>query len=140
MPHSNYKYGDIREDGYVWVGKRYNRGKRKDGTYPDDWRHPEAFKLKVVQNRANKKIVYDLIADEVNTYKIKRGCSHCGYNEKAVALDFHHTDRANKFLAVSSYWRTSMVQFKKIREEWKKCVVLCSNCHRIEEKRIRNEN
>ena len=29
MPHSNYKYGDTREDGYVWVGKRYNRGKEK---------------------------------------------------------------------------------------------------------------
>ena len=52
MPDSNYKYGDTREeDGYVWVGKRYNRGKRKDGTYPDDFRNPEAFKLKVIQKR-----------------------------------------------------------------------------------------
>ena len=44
------KYGDTREDGYVWVGKRYDR-KRKDGTYPDDWRSPEAFKLKIEQNK-----------------------------------------------------------------------------------------
>ena len=31
------KYGDTREDGYVWVGKRYNI-RRPDGSYADDWR------------------------------------------------------------------------------------------------------
>ena len=141
MPHSNYKYGDTREeDGYVWVGKRYNREKRKDGTYPDDFRNPEAFKLKVVQNRANKKIVYDLIANQVNDYKIKKGCSHCGYNEKAVALDFHHENREDKIINVSSHWKTSWVQFEKMKKEMEKCIILCANCHRIEEKRIRDED
>ncbi len=42
VPHSSYKYGDTREDGYVWVGKRYSRLK-PDGTYADDFRHPESF-------------------------------------------------------------------------------------------------
>ena len=139
MPHSNYKYGDTREDGYVWVGVRYNR-QRPDGTYPDDWRDPEAFKLKVTQNRTNKKIVYDLIAGEVNDYKIKKGCFHCGYNKKAVALDFHHTNREDKIINVSSHWKTSWVQFEKMKKEMEKCIILCANCHRIEEKRIRDEN
>jgi 5-methylcytosine-specific restriction endonuclease McrA len=137
--HSNYKYGDTREDGYVWVGKRYNR-KRPDGTYPDDFRGPEAFKRKKIEDRKNKKKTYDLISRLTGEEKMKYGCTHCGYNKDSVALDFHHVDRADKFINVSSYWRTSMVQFKKIREEWKKCIVLCANCHRIEEKRIRNEN
>ena len=110
------KYGDTREDGYVWVGKRYSR-KRPDGTYPDDWRNPEAFKLKLKQNRTNKKIVYDLIADEVNTYKIKKGCAHCGYNEKAVALDFHHENREDKIINVSSHWKTSWKQYEKMKKE-----------------------
>ena len=142
MPHSNYKYGDTREDGYVWVGKRYNRGKRKDGTYPDDWRHPEAFKLKVTQNRANKKIVYDLIADEVNDYKVKKGCAHCGYTrwKKAVSLDFHHENREDKIINVSSHWKTSWKQYEKMKKEMEKCIVLCANCHREEEERLRNEN
>ena len=139
MHHSNYKYGDVREDGYVWVGKRYAR-KRKDGTYPDDWRNPEAFKLKMEQNKSNKKIVYDLISNEVNDYKVKKGCAHCGYNEKAVALDFHHENREDKIINVSSHWKTSWVQFEKMKKEMEKCIVLCSNCHRIEEKRIRDEN
>ena len=139
MPHSNYKYGDTREDGYVFVGKRYNR-KRPDETYPDDFRHPEAFKLKVEQNRSNKKIVYDLISNEVNDYKVKKGCAHCGYNEKAVALDFHHENREDKIINVSSHWKSSWKQYQKMKKEMEKCIVLCANCHRIEEQRIRNEN
>jgi len=139
VPHSNYKYGDTREDGYVFVGKRYNR-KRPDGTYPDDFRHPEAFKLKVEQNRSNKKIVYDLISNEVNDYKVKKGCAHCGYNEKAVALDFHHENREDKIINVSSHWKTSWKQYQKMKKEMEKCIILCANCHRIEEKRIRDEN
>jgi hypothetical protein len=134
---SNYKYGDKREDGYVWVGIRYAR-KKSDGTYPDDWRSPEAFKAKIESNRANKKLVYDLISQEVNNYKIKKGCAHCNYNKEAVALDFHHANRDDKIINVSSHWKTSWKQYEKMKMEMKKCIVLCANCHRIEEKRIRD--
>ena len=139
MSHSNYKYGDTREDGHVWIGKRYGR-KKSDGTYADDFRSPESFKRTIEKKKIYKKKIYDLISRLTGEEKMKYGCSHCGYNKYAVALDFHHVDRADKFQNVSSYWRTSMKQFKKIREEWKKCIVLCANCHRIEEKRIRDEN
>ena len=132
------KYGDTRKDGYVWVGKRYGR-RRPDGTYPDDWRNPEAFKLKMEQNKTNKKIVYDLISEEVNNYKIKKGCDHCGYNKEAVALDFHHENREDKIINVSSHWKTSWKQFEKMKKEMEKCIILCANCHRIEEKRFRDE-
>ena len=131
--HSKLKYGDKREDGYIYVGKRYDR----EGEKPD-WRSPAAFERKIIYSRKNKKKTYDLISRLTGEEKMKHGCAHCWYKDEPVALDFHHTDRANKFLAVSSYWRTSMIQFKKIKEEWKKCIILCANCHRIEEKRIRN--
>ena len=137
MSHSNYKYGDVREDGYVWVGIRYAR-KRKDGTYPDDFRSPEAFKEKIESNKKNKKIVYDLITQEVNSYKLERGCTHCSYNKEAVALDFHHEDRKDKIINVSAHWKTSWRQYQKMKKEIEKCIVLCANCHRIEEQRIRN--
>ena len=135
--HSNYKYGDVREDGYVWVGIRYAR-KRKDGTYPDDFRSPEAFKEKIESNKKNKKIVYDLITQEVNSHKLEKGCAHCGYNKEAVALDFHHEDRKDKIINVSAHWKTSWRQYQKMKKEIEKCIVLCANCHRIEEQRIRN--
>jgi|TARA_R110002110_G_scaffold242993_1_gene459398 hypothetical protein len=138
VPHSKYKYGDVREDGYVWVGIRYNR-KRPDGTYPDDFRHPEAFKKILKRNQMNKKKIYDEISRLTSKHKVDCGCQHCGYNKEAVALDFHHLDRDTKHSNVSRFWRTSWRQFLKMKEEWAKCIVLCANCHRIEESRIRWE-
>ena len=131
--HFKLKYGDTREDGYIYAGKRYYKGSEKP-----DWRSPAAFERKLAYGRKNKKKTYDLISRLTGEEKMKCGCAHCGYNTDPVALDFHHINRDDKFISVSSYWRTSMVQFKKIKEEWAKCVVLCANCHRIDEKRIRN--
>ena len=128
-----FKFGDVREDGYIYVGKRYGRKGY-------DWRSPEAYEKYKERNRIKKKKKYDQIAKLVNEYKLKRGCAHCGYKEKAVALDFHHENREDKIINVSSHWKTSWKQYEKMKEEMKKCIVLCSNCHRIEEKRIRNEN
>lgn len=54
------------------------------------------------------------------------GCKICGENEP-VALDFHHTDPSQKDTEVPKllgYGR------KKLLAEIRKCVVLCSNCHR----------
>jgi len=131
--HSKLKYGDKREDGYIYVGKRYDR----KGDKPD-WRSPASFERNLVYSRKSKKKTYDLISRLTGEEKMKHGCAHCGYRDEPVALDFHHINRDDKFISVSSYWRTSMVQFKKIKEEWAKCIVLCANCHRIEEQRIRN--
>ena len=131
MPH--FKFGDVREDGYIYVGKRYGR----EG---GDWRSPESYEKYKERNRIRKKKKYDQIASLVNKYKLERGCAHCGYKDEPVVLDFHHENREDKIINVSSHWKTSWKQYEKMKEEMKKCIVLCSNCHRIEEKRIRNEN
>ena len=131
VPH--FKFGDVREDGYIYVGKRYGR----EG---GDWRSPESYEKYKERNRIRKKKKYDQIASLVNKYKLERGCAHCGYKDEPVALDFHHENREDKIINVSSHWKTSWKQYEKMKEEMKKCIVLCSNCHRIEEKRIRNEN
>ena len=128
-----FKFGEVREDGYTYVGKRYGRKGY-------DWRSPEAFEKYKERNRIKKKRKYDEIARLVNEYKLERGCTHCGYKEDPVALDFHHENREDKIINVSSHWKTSWKQYEKMKEEMKKCIVLCSNCHRIEEKRIRNGN
>ena len=38
----------------------------------------------------------------------------------------------DKINNVSNIWRTSYVQWKKIKAEIRKCIVLCANCHSIE--------
>lgn len=52
-------------------------------------------------------------------------CQKCGYNRCVVALEFHHLDGLDKDFDISS--KTS---WATIEPELKKCVLLCSNCHR----------
>jgi len=78
---------------------------------------------------------------EINNDKLKAGgCKHCEYNDNPYALQYHHLDPTKKIKNVSGYYRTSFNQLRKMREEAKGCIVLCANCHLIEEQRIRDEN
>lgn len=62
-------------------------------------------------------------------YKSKLKCELCGFSHVA-ALDFHHIDALDKDKNLSQMVGLS-TSIPKIKEEIKKCQVLCSNCHRI---------
>lgn len=53
-------------------------------------------------------------------------CAICGYNKTSLAMEFHHLDKTQKEFALSNSNRTLESQFVEL----KKCVLLCSNCHR----------
>lgn len=63
----------------------------------------------------------------INRWKVSKGCSNCGYNESAVALDLHHINESTKDGDVG-YYMTS--RLSKLFNEIRKCVILCANCHR----------
>ncbi len=65
------------------------------------------------------------IRDYLISKKVK--CSHCEQSHVAC-LDFHHEREKDRDLSlvINAGW-----SFKRIDEELKKCIVLCSNCHRI---------
>ena len=50
----------------------------------------------------------------------------CGYDRCAINFHFHHVDRSTKRIALSSHIGRSLAAF---REEAKKCVLVCANCH-----------
>jgi transposase len=54
-------------------------------------------------------------------------CIVCGYDRSARALEFHHLDPAEKRLQLSAQGAT--LGLDVLREEARKCVLLCSNCH-----------
>ena len=69
------------------------------------------------------------------TYKFLRrvkkmvGCIKCGYNEHFAALHFDHIDpsqKSSKGSAIENMW-----SIRRIKEELRKCQVLCANCHSI---------
>jgi len=59
----------------------------------------------------------------IDSLKIEKGCSLCGYNRIASALDFHH-------ITGEKSGNISQLNGKAMLREAKKCIVLCSTCHR----------
>jgi transposase-like protein len=53
-------------------------------------------------------------------------CMRCGYDEHPSALQFHHLDRATKAFNLRDGDTRSLA---RMREEARKCVLLCANCH-----------
>lgn len=62
-------------------------------------------------------------------YKANHPCIVCG-EPYPVCLDFHHIKPTGKGKKTSIGTMIHTQSIKKVRAEIKKCVVLCSNCHR----------
>jgi len=60
-------------------------------------------------------------------------CSRCGGEFPNVCYDFHHLDRQTKYKEVSCMI-TELYSWEDIKNELDKCIMVCSNCHRIIEK------
>ena len=77
----------------------------------------------------------------VNRVKTKYGCKKCGYNEHPVALHLNHINPTNKLYSIAEMISQSK-PWIMIKEEIRKCEILCANCHSIhsyEEKHWRNK-
>jgi hypothetical protein len=61
-------------------------------------------------------------------------CCICGFEKYKSALEFHHLDPSEKDSLVSK-WMANPKSWEKIVNECRKCVCVCSNCH----KAIHNE-
>lgn len=53
-------------------------------------------------------------------------CAVCGYDRCIVNLVFHHVEPAEKSFEMSMGTTKAIATF---REEMKKCVLVCHNCH-----------
>ena len=66
----------------------------------------------------------------VSRYKMLKGCKFCGYKKNPSALEFDHINPKTKIGEVSKMVHANF-SVKKLKEEIRKCRVLCSNCHKI---------
>jgi hypothetical protein len=64
--------------------------------------------------------------------KVVRGCSHCS-ERRPSTLDYHHVEPDKKEFEISNLMRRGL-SFKKMKAEIAKCILLCANCHRVEER------
>lgn len=89
--------------------------KKKDGYY-------RCRKCSVEHVATRRKKVKQQIIEEFGGK-----CKVCGYNKSHYALEFHHLDPDQKEAEVV---QLACLGIDRMREEAKKCVLLCSNCHR----------
>lgn len=87
-------------------------------------KHYEENKKDYIKRAADKKKQQRA---EWEVFKATLSCTQCGENHPA-ALDFHHVVRAPSNRKVHRLVANGTIT--KAREEIKKCVVLCANCHR----------
>jgi len=118
-----FKFGDIREDGYVF--RQWGRI-RPDGSRQPLWMSPTAFK----NNREKCKLYHQeqtkKLRNWINELKVFYGCAVCGYNAEPEGLDIDHLH--DKKFNIGGETKTNK---KRIIEEIKKCQILCGTCHHI---------
>ncbi len=66
----------------------------------------------------------------LDDYKKSLRCERCGFSDFR-ALEFHHVGSSDKDFNVSQMI-SSGLSIAAVQREIEKCIVLCSNCHRIE--------
>lgn len=67
------------------------------------------------------------VLEYVYQLKIKSHCLRCP-ERRPRCLQFHHIDKANKIGNISE-WQGDV---DSLVEEIKKCIILCANCHAVE--------
>lgn len=92
---------------------------------------------RVSDRKERNKQRHELVSLYFSNLKLSRGCSICGYNKCAKALEWHHVDSEDKDLEVSAF--ISKGNLVRALEEIEKCEVLCANCHREEHERLNRD-
>lgn len=115
------KHYELREDGYTFM-YYYKRG---DKVY-EMWNSPQTMIKVRSRRRKQQKEHVKKTKKYVKRVKLYFGCQVCGYKKCSDALQFDHLDVKSKLREVS---KMSSCGFKKIKDEIRKCRVLCANCH-----------
>lgn len=67
--------------------------------------------------------------ETIQDIKLVLKCQKCGYNRCSEALEFHHINLQEKDDGIARMISNNYT-LDKVKEEMKKCVILCANCHR----------
>lgn len=134
----------VRSDGsvYKWIGfyakcksctnKINTRNRSKYKVYYKEYRElhrAETSKRSKMWSYRQKSLWIKILSS-----RLKLECSLCGYNKSFSALDFHHEDPQEKDRNIhfNQAFKTAPTQERvdRVLGELKKCIILCSNCHR----------
>ena len=120
------KYGDIRSDGAMFISYYYNINTNTNyKSRPlEQWIVKETIEKQRKTKAEHKRKTSIANRNFIRRLKRLYGCSVCGYKKSLDALCFHH--KRDKKYIVS---RMSQNSRKSIKEEIRKCILVCHNCH-----------
>lgn len=101
-----------------------DKQKQRDAWNRWYYKHKETENKNRYVSRKERRIKLQNLA---NRYKAYKGCNKCGI-KNPIILDFHHIKEKSFNVATGiahDYKR------ERIKNEIRKCIVLCANCHRI---------
>ena len=77
----------------------------------------------------------------IQRVKTLKGCQICGFKEHYSALGFDHIDPATKDPKLQNHGALNETWgMARIKDEMRKCRVLCANCHAMESHRQGHHN
>lgn len=137
MPYSD----PIKKQEYMHEYSKtyYQKNKHKKKPYNKEKARAHYLKNKD-RIRAKVKIAWDtkrkfIVAKQVSKkqkfvarFKSKFGCCICKEKDPRC-LDFHHIDETTKVWRISSMTR-QWHSMKELKDELRKCCIMCANCHR----------
>jgi hypothetical protein len=100
----------------------HNRCREHHLEYQKKWqvKHPESNRASGARRKA---AITEILLAAKNV-----PCADCGIKYQTCVMDFHHMGDKEFEIATARQRRFSP---ERVRKEIAKCVVLCSNCHRI---------
>ena len=116
-----FLYGEVREDGFTFSHYYYRDGKKHPA-----WHSPKTVIKTRLYKKKHKKEQMHKRKKFIRRVKLFLGCIICGYKQHPHALHFDHIDVNNKKKEISGLVTYSLLT---IKNEMRKCRVLCANCH-----------
>ena len=108
------------------TSKKFNCSMSAVVKYTDNKNIPYTKEEKAIANYNSVKNFRQRTKVKAIEYKGGK-CSKCGYNKSNWALEFHHLDPNEKDFGIAQY---KVLNWKKIKIELDKCILVCSNCHK----------
>lgn len=101
--------------------------------FPDDRATSDGFAGECKACRSKRLNSARAECKEIRDKAREGGCVTCGWNESLVALELSHIDRKDKKRGKDGkpIDPKEMINPDELREELKKCIVECANCHQI---------
>jgi len=115
-------YPDLR--GTKRGNQRFTKYVQNEKTGHCEPKYMASKTLGAIKNRSLKKKLKFM-----QRYKLFVGCAFCGYKKHPTALDFDHINPNEKLGTISKAYKGW--GWKRLKDEIRKCQVLCANCHRI---------